>query len=75
METCSRKYNKRTINIKKIIKSLIRSLKTDLVCLQETKVQLLSRDLVRSLGVGRFLEWEAVSARGVGGGVLVFWDN
>ena len=28
-----------------------------------------------SLGVGRCLEWGAVNSRGVGGGVLVFWDN
>lgn len=33
---------------------------------------MISRDLVRSLGVGRFLEWGVVNAKGVGGGVLVF---
>ncbi|XP_059597084.1 uncharacterized protein LOC132254750 [Vitis vinifera] len=28
-----------------------------------------------SLGVGRFLEWGALDARGAVGGVVVFWDN
>ena len=31
--------------------------------------------LVHSLGTGRFLEWGAVNARGVTGGILVIWDN
>lgn len=31
--------------------------------------------MVRSLGVGRFLEWGALDARGATGGVVVFWDN
>lgn len=39
------------------IKSLIRSHLANLVCLQETKVQQMSTCLVRSLGVGRCLEW------------------
>ena len=48
----------------RIIKSLIHSHSADLVCLQETKVQQMSTCLVRSLGVGRCLEWEVVDARG-----------
>ena len=31
--------------------------------------------LVRSLGVGRNLEWRAVNSRGATRGILVFWDN
>ena len=30
---------------------------------------------VRSLGVGRHLDWRAINSRGAVGGVLVFWDN
>lgn len=44
----------------------------DLVCLQETKIQEMSIGVVRRLGVGRFLEWEAVNARGAAGRVVVF---
>ena len=45
------------------------------MCLQETKIQDISRGIVHSLGVGRFLGWGAMSARGAAGGVVVFWDN
>ena len=51
-------------NKRKLIKALIRSQKVDLVCLQETKMIKMSLRVVRSLGVGRFLEWEALNARG-----------
>ncbi|RVX19563.1 hypothetical protein CK203_005041 [Vitis vinifera] len=41
----------------------------------ETKIQDISRGIVHSLGVGRFLGWGAMSARGAAGGVVVFWDK
>ena len=41
---------------RKVIKALIRKNRVDLVCLQETKIQEMSTGIVRSLGVGRFLE-------------------
>ena len=62
-------------NKRKIIKALISSQKVDLVCLQETKMTEMSLGLVQSLGVGRFLEWEALNARRAAGRVVVFWDN
>ena len=62
-------------NKRKVIKALIRSQKVDLLCLQETKIQEMSQGVIHSLGVGRFLGWGAVSARGVAGGVVVFWDK
>ena len=60
---------------RKLIKSIIMSHKVDLVCLKETKVQEMSIQMIRSLGVGIFLEWEVVEARGLIGDILVFWDN
>ncbi|RVW51474.1 hypothetical protein CK203_084032 [Vitis vinifera] len=39
------------------------------------KMTEMSLGVVRSLGVGRFLEWGALDARGAAGGVVVFWDN
>ena len=44
------------IDKRKVIKELIKINKVDLVCLQETKIQEMSRGLVRSLGVERFLD-------------------
>ena len=39
-----------------MIKALIRSQKADLVCLRETKIKSLNIGIVRSLGVGGFLD-------------------
>ena len=47
----------------------------DLVYLQETKIQEMSQGVIHSLGVGRFLGWGAVNARGAVRGVVVFWDK
>ena len=60
---------------RKVIKALIKSQKVDVVCLQETKMQEMSRKIVRSLGVGRCLDWKVLNSRGSSGGVLVFWDK
>ncbi|KAJ9689586.1 hypothetical protein PVL29_014990 [Vitis rotundifolia] len=60
---------------RKVTKALIKKNKVDLVCLQETKIQEMSRGLVRSLGVGRFLEWGVVDSRGAARGIVVFYDN
>ena len=60
---------------RKLIKEVIKSQKVDLVRLQETKIQEMSNGLVKSLRVGRCLEWGVLNSRGAAGGVLVFWDN
>ena len=56
-----------------MVKSLICLYLADLVCLQETKVQQITSRMVRSLGVGRCLDWGVVDARGQAGGIVVFW--
>ncbi|WKA06987.1 hypothetical protein VitviT2T_024859 [Vitis vinifera] len=35
----------------------------------------MSKGIISSLGVGRYLEWGAVDSRGAAGGIVVFWDN
>ena len=60
---------------RKVIKNFLRSYRADLVCLQETKVQEMNTVMVRSLGVGRRLNWKALDAEGSAGGVLLLWDN
>ena len=47
----------------------------DLVCFQDIKIQGMSLGLVHNLGVGLFLGWGAVNARGAASGVVVIWDN
>ena len=60
---------------RKVIKVLIKGQKVDLVCLQETKMQEMSKMIVRSLDMGRCLDWKVLNSKGVSGGVLVFWDK
>ena len=56
---------------RKMIKALIKKNRVDLVCLQETKIQEMSRGLIRSLGVERFLEWGTVDSMDTTGGIVV----
>ncbi|RVW81655.1 hypothetical protein CK203_044479 [Vitis vinifera] len=60
---------------RKVIKSVIRNQKVDLFCIQETKMQVMSEEVVRSLGLGRFLDWRVLNAMGTAGGVLIYWDK
>ena len=60
---------------RKVIKNFIRIHRVDMICLQETKVQDMNIDIVRSLGVGRFLNWTALNAEGSAGGILLIWDK
>ena len=60
---------------RKVIEALTKGQKVDLVCLQETKMQEMSRMIVRSLSVRRCLDWKALNSRGASSGVLVFWDK
>ncbi|RVW27451.1 Transposon TX1 uncharacterized 149 kDa protein [Vitis vinifera] len=71
-------WNVRGVNDRskrKVIKSVIRSQKVDLFCIQETKMQVMSEEVVRSLGPGRHLDWKALNAMGTTRGVLICWDK
>ncbi|RVW44757.1 hypothetical protein CK203_081811 [Vitis vinifera] len=63
------------VNKRRIIKSVVRKQKVDLMCIQETKIQSMTDGVVKSLGVGRFLDWRTLEAAGAAGGVLVCWDK
>ena len=60
---------------RKVLKAFIKMQRVDVVCLQETKLKEVSNWMIRSLGVGRFLEWVAIKAEGAFGGILIFWDT
>ena len=49
--------------------------RVDVVCQQETKFKEVSSGLIRSLGVGRFLEWAVLSAEGASRGIVIFWNS
>ena len=60
---------------RKLIKAVVRSQKVDLLCIQETKIKSMSEGVVRSIGVGRFLDWRTLDASGSAGGILICWDK
>ena len=60
---------------RKVIKAMIRNQRVNLFCLQETKIQAMTEGLVRSLGIGRFLNWSTLDAQGSVGGILICWDK
>ena len=60
---------------RKLIKSVVRKQKVDLLCIQETKMQVMSEGVVRSLGSGRFLDWKALNAIRSAMSVLICWDK
>ena len=58
---------------RKLIQTYVKMQKVDLVCIQETKLKLFTRRMIRSLTVGKFVDWVAAYAEGAMGGILIFW--
>ena len=46
-----------------------------MVCLQETKRKETTSEIIRSLPVGRHMDWVAANAEGASGGILILWDK
>ena len=68
-------WNVRGANVGKVIKAFIKMQRVDIVCLQGTKISEVSQGLIRSSGVGRFLERASLRAKGATGGIIIFWDS
>ena len=47
----------------------------DVICLQETKLELITRSLVRSLWGSHHVDWLYCGSNGALGGILVMWDT
>jgi exonuclease III len=57
------------------IKGLIREWKVDLVCLMETKMEVITSEVVRSLWGCHHVDWCYMGASGASGGILIMWDR
>ena len=57
------------------VRNLIRKWKADIVCLQETKLELINRGVIFSLWGGHHVDWLYLGSMGASGGVLLMWDN
>ncbi|KAF5461248.1 hypothetical protein F2P56_021060 [Juglans regia] len=57
------------------VRNLLRQWKGDIICLQETKLEDISRQIVRSLWRGQHVGWSFLPSNGASGGVLVMFDT
>jgi hypothetical protein len=57
------------------IRNLLSKWKIDIVCLQETKLKMVSNQIVHSLWRCPYKEWCHVDSIGASGGILLMWDR
>ena len=58
-----------------IVKTLLREWKCDVICLQETKLNGMDRQMVGNFWSCPFVDWVALDAVQTVGGVLMVWDR
>ena len=58
-----------------VVKNLFREWKCDVVCLQETKIASMNRQLVCSLWSYLYVDWVALEADRTADGALIMWDK
>jgi exonuclease III len=63
------------LNKRLCIKGLLREWKSNFVCLLETKMEVITRAVVRSLWGCQHVDWCYMGARGALGGILIMWDR
>ena len=57
------------------IRNLLRTWKADTVCLQGTKLEWITRGLVRSILSCPYIDWLYLGSKGASRGVLFMWDQ
>jgi len=58
-----------------VIKSFLREWRCDLICLQETKLEVVSLSVIRSLWGNFSAGFDFLKAEGASGGIIVMWDK
>ncbi|KAF5463070.1 hypothetical protein F2P56_019016 [Juglans regia] len=57
------------------IRHLLHEWKADIVCLQETKLKVINRKIVRSLWSTNYVDWVYLASSGASGGIVVMCDR
>jgi hypothetical protein len=65
--------NQRSKRLK--IRNLLRQWKADIICLQETKLELISNRIMKSLWGCQFVDWCYLPSSEAFGGILLMWDR
>jgi exonuclease III len=60
---------------REVVKHLLREWRCDIVCLQETKLDVLDHRTVWSLWGNQHVNWVALDAINTAGGILLMWDS
>ena len=68
-----RGLNKRNKHLR--VSNILRVLKADIVCLQETKLQGMSHNIVHNFWGSSRVDWCCLDSSGALGGILIMWDN
>jgi exonuclease III len=58
-----------------MVRNLLRQWRVDIVCLQETKLEHISRRVVNSVWGCPYVDWCYAAAIGAAGGILLMWDK
>jgi exonuclease III len=56
------------------IKNMIKEWQADIICLQETKMEFITTQIVLSLWRCRYVDWMFLGSNGASGGILLMWD-
>jgi exonuclease III len=57
------------------VRNLLREWKVDIVCFQETKLEVISRNVIRSLWGCHHVNWCYLDSRRASDGILIMWDR
>ncbi|KAG6633256.1 hypothetical protein CIPAW_12G035200 [Carya illinoinensis] len=57
------------------VRNLLHGWKPDIVCLQETKLKIVNKKIIRSIWDCVHVDWVYLAAKGASGEVLVMWDK
>ena len=56
------------------VRNFLLSWRADIVCLQETKLEWVTKGLVRSIWSCPYIDWLYLGSEGASGGILLMWD-
>ena len=58
-----------------VLKNLLRDWKGDVICLQESKLDVVDQRMIRSLWGNVYAGWEALPVVNTAGGIILMWDK
>ena len=57
------------------IKNMMKDWNADIICLQETKMELITAQIIRSLWRCHYVDWVFLGSIGASGGIVLMWDK